>query len=169
MTIEAILERLRDFTAEVVEVTGGEPLANRGSFHLIDRLAKEGYTVLVETSGAFDIRRVTPEAHVIMDLKCPGSGEEGRNLWSNLDHLTSRDEVKFVVADRKDYEWASAAVRSHGLDRRVHEGSLGAILISPVWEAVDMEALAEWILADGLPLRFQMQLHKLIWGNRKGV
>ena len=130
----------------------------------------EDFTVLIETSGAVDISPRDPRSHVIMDLKCPGSGEVDKNLWSNLDHLTEKDEVKFVVADRTDYEWTRDVIRERGLDSRVKEGSLKAILISPVHGAVDLEALAGWILEDGLPIRFQFQLHKLIWGpDRAGV
>lgn len=170
MTFADILETVGQFPAKVVEVTGGEPLVHQGAFHLIDRLVGNDYTVLVETSGAYDISRVNPEAHVIMDLKCPGSGEEARNLWSNLDHLSARDEVKFVVADHADYEWASAVIRKHDLHGRVRAGSLRALLVSPVWDGIDLEALAEWILADGLPVRLQVQLHKLVWGaDRTGV
>ena len=104
----------------------------------------------------------------IMDLKCPGSSESHRNRWENLDHLTERDEVKFVVQDRVDYQWACDIIRE--LDRRVEEGSLRALLISPVWEAIDLESLGTWILEDQLPVRLQVQLHKLIWGpDRQGV
>ncbi|HSM59524.1 MAG TPA: hypothetical protein VK849_01950, partial [Longimicrobiales bacterium] len=128
------------------------------------------HTVLVETSGAFDVGPVDPRAHLIMDLKCPGSGESARNLWSNLKHLDANDEVKFVVKDREDYEWTRDAIRERGLDRRVAEGTLGALLVSPVWGEIDLEALAGWILEDRLPVRFQVQLHKLIWGpERTGV
>ena len=109
-------------------------------------------------------------AHKIMDLKCPGSGESGRNLWANLDHLGPGDEVKFVVKDRIDYEWTRDTIRERGLDRRVADGSLKALLVSPVWGDVDLEALAGWILEDALPVRYQVQLHKLIWGpERTGV
>lgn len=164
MTFDEIVETVRSHTARVVEITGGEPLAHRGAVELGSRLLDEGYTVLVETSGAFDVAPLDERIHKIMDLKCPGSGESSRNLWSNLEHLTGRDEVKFVVKDRVDYEWARDVVREHGLDDRVRAGSLRAVLISPVWGDIDLEALAAWILEDGLPVRFQMQLHKLIWG-----
>ncbi|HSG06953.1 MAG TPA: radical SAM protein [Longimicrobiales bacterium] len=170
MTLDEIVDRVRAFDAPVVEVTGGEPLAHPNAFPLVQRLLDEDFTVLVETSGAFDVAPLDPRAHKIMDLKCPGSGESARNLWANLDHLTERDEVKFVVRDRVDYEWARDAIRTRGLDRRVAEGSLRAILVSPVWGEVDLEALSGWILEDGLPVRFQIQLHKLIWGpTRIGV
>ena len=170
MTFDEILGAVRAYPARVVEVTGGEPLAHPGTFPLTALILDHGYTVLVETSGAFDVAPLDPRAHKIMDLKCPGSGECERNLWTNLDHLGERDEIKFVVNDRADYEWTRDTIREHGLDRRVEEGSLRALLISPVWGQVDLEALAGWILEDGLPARFQLQLHKLIWGaERTGV
>jgi 7-carboxy-7-deazaguanine synthase len=99
-----------------------------------------------------------------MDLKCPGSGEVERNRWSNLDHLTGRDEVKFVVADERDWRWAEATIRAWGLHDRVRRGDLRALLVSPVWEGIDLQALARWILESGLPVRLQVQLHKLVWG-----
>ena len=119
---------------------------------------------MVETSGALDVAPLDPRAHKIMDLKCPGSGEVGKNLWSNLDSLTSGDEIKFVLTDREDYEWARGVVRDRGLDAAVIAGRLGALLFSPAWEAIDFQELAGWILDDGLPVHFQPQLHKLIWG-----
>jgi 7-carboxy-7-deazaguanine synthase len=170
MTFRQILDEVARFPARVVEITGGEPLAHRPAYDFADRLLDEGYTVLVETSGAFDVAPLDPRVHKIMDLKCPGSGEGHRNLWANLAHLTERDEVKFVVKDRTDYEWARATIHERGLDARVAEGSLRALLISPVWGEVDLEALAGWILEDALPVRLQVQLHKLVWGpERKGV
>lgn len=170
MTIDAIVERVREIGTPVVEVTGGEPLAHRNAFALVERLLDEGFTVLVETSGAFDVAPLDARAHRIMDLKCPGSGETERNLWSNLDHLGPRDEIKFVVADRADYEWARSVIRDRGLDERVRAGTLRALLFSPVWNAVDWQDLAQWILDDRLPARFQLQLHKLVWGaNVPGV
>ncbi len=170
MTFDEIVEEVRRHPATVVEITGGEPLAHPGSVELADRLLSEGFTVLVETSGAFDVSGLDDRVHRIMDLKCPGSGESHRNLWSNLEHLTDRDEVKFVVQDRADWEWTRDVIRDRGLDRRVREGTLRALLVSPVWGAVDLEALAGWILEEGLPVRFQTQLHKLIWGpERTGV
>lgn len=170
MTLDEIVSRVREVGTPVVEVTGGEPLAHANAFPLVRMLLDEGFTVLVETSGAFDVAPLDPWAHKIMDLKCPGSGESARNLWANLDHLTGRDEVKFVVKDRTDYEWTRDVIRTRGLDGRVAEGSLRALLISPVWGDVDLEALSGWILEDRLPVRFQIQLHKLIWGpTRTGV
>jgi len=170
MELDRIMERVREIGCPVVEITGGEPLIHPGAFELAHRLLAEEFTVLVETSGSEDISPLDPRVHVIMDLKCPGSGEVERNRWENLEHLDERDEVKFVVADRTDYEWAREVIRERGLDQRVREGSLRAILVSPVWDQVDLEALAGWILEDGLPVRFQTQLHKHIWDpDRKGV
>ena len=170
MTFEQILDAVHGHSAELVEVTGGEPLAHPGVFPLVDMLLEDGYTVLVETSGAFDVAPLDPRAHKIMDLKCPGSGESARNLWANLDHLTERDEVKFVVKDRTDYEWTRDTIRERGLDSRLKQGSLRALLVSPVWDEIDLAALAVWILEDALPVRFQVQVHKLIWGaDAKGV
>ena len=178
MTFSEILAAVEGFGCELVQITGGEPLAHPGAFRLAEQLVADGRTVLVETSGAFDVQGLPPEVHVIMDLKCPGSGESHRNLWSNLDHLDGRDEVKFVVADRADYEWARRVIRERDLSGRVREKSLGAILVSPVWEAQSegrspeggqpfLEALASWILEDGLPVRMQLQMHKAIWGPTK--
>ncbi|NLG62832.1 MAG: 7-carboxy-7-deazaguanine synthase QueE [Candidatus Cloacimonetes bacterium] len=170
MSLDEIVERVREIGTPVVELTGGEPLIHRNAFVLVERLLDDGFTVLVETSGAVDIAPLDPRAHRIMDLKCPGSGESDRNLWSNLAHLTERDEIKFVISDRADYEWARSVIREHGLDDRVRAGTLRALLFSPVWDAVEWRDLAEWILEDRLPARFQLQLHKLIWGaNVPGV
>jgi 7-carboxy-7-deazaguanine synthase len=164
MTLDAIVDRAVEIGTPLVEVTGGEPLVHRGAFTLITRLLDEGFTVLVETSGAVDVEPVDPRAHRIMDLKCPGSGESSKNLWPNLDRLTGRDEVKFVVRDRTDYEWARAVIRERGLQERVDGGSLRAILFSPVWGDLEPRELAGWILEDGLRVRYQLQLHKLVWG-----
>lgn len=170
MELDAIIDAVRAKGCDLVEVTGGEPLAHANAFPLVERLLDEGHTVLVETSGAFDVAPLDPRAHKIMDLKCPGSGESHRNLWSNLDHLGPGDEVKFVVKDREDYEWTRDTIRDRGLDLRLAEETLKALLVSPVWGEVDLEALAGWILEDGLPVRYQVQLHKLIWGaDRTGV
>lgn len=170
MTLDAIIERVREIGTPVIEITGGEPLVHPNAFVLAERLLDEGFTVLVETSGAIDVGPLDPRAHRIMDLKCPGSGESDRNLWSNLDHLTARDEIKFVITDRADYEWARDVIRQHGLDERVRAGTLRALLFSPVWDAVEWRDLAQWILDDRLPARFQLQLHKLVWGaNVPGV
>ena len=170
MALDEIIDAVGAAGSRIVEITGGEPLIHPNAFVLCAQLLDRGYTVLVETSGAIDVSRVDPRAHRIMDLKCPGSGESARNLWSNLDHLTAHDEIKFVVRDRIDYEWTRAAIREHGLDRRIAAGTLRALLVSPVWGDLEFSDLAAWILADNLPVRFQLQLHKLIWGaNVPGV
>jgi 7-carboxy-7-deazaguanine synthase len=172
MDVEEIVERVKAIGCPVVEVTGGEPLAHANAFPLIARLVDAGFTVLIETSGSEDISGLPPEVHVIMDVKCPGSGESTRNRWENLAHLDGRDEVKFVVKDRQDYEWSRDVIRERRLDQRVRQRSLHALLISPVWGegGPDLEALAAWILEDALPVRLQSQLHKHIWGpGRRGV
>lgn len=170
MSVDEVMTEVASHSCKTVEITGGEPLAQKGAFALADQLLSEGYVVLVETSGALDVSRLDPRVHKIMDLKCPGSNESDRNRWENLDHLTERDEVKFVVQDRADYQWAHDTIRERELDRRVEQGSLRALLISPVWGAINLESLGTWILEDRLPVRFQVQLHKLIWGSdRQGV
>ncbi len=170
MTLEAILKEVRAADCPVVEITGGEPLIHPNAFQLAHRLLAEGFTVLVETSGSEDVSPLDPRIHIIMDLKCPGSGEEARNRWENLAHLDRRDEVKFVLRDRADYVWARDVIREHRLEGRVISGSLKALLLSPVWGELDWRELAEWMLEDRLRARFQPQLHKLIWGpDEKGV
>ena len=164
MSFAQILEAVASFPTRIVEVTGGEPLAHPGSFALTDELLKEGYTVLVETSGAFDISSLDQRVHKIMDLKCPGSKESERNRYENLEHLTGRDEIKFVLQDREDYDWAKSAIQQYELEQRVEDGTLRAILVSPVWGKIDLQELSQWILEDGLQVRFQLQVHKLIWG-----
>lgn len=169
-TLDDIVAEVERIGTPLVEITGGEPLIHRNAFRLAEMLLESGCTVLVETSGAIDVAPLDPRVHKIMDLKCPGSGEEQRNLWSNLEHLTARDEVKFVIKDRDDYEWSREAIRARGLADRVRAGTLRAILFSPVWDAQDFRELAEWILEDRLPVRYQIQLHKVIWGaNVPGV
>jgi 7-carboxy-7-deazaguanine synthase len=162
-SLPEILREVEQFGCSVVEITGGEPLVHPNAFVLVRKLLEGGHTVLVETSGAVDVSPLDPRAHKIMDLKCPGSGEMDKNLWSNLDHLTHRDEVKFVMADRVDYEWARETTRDRGLERRLSDGELRAVLFSPVWGELDLRELAAWILEDRLPVRLQIQLHKLIW------
>lgn len=164
IALDEIVRKVEQIGTSLVEVTGGEPLIHRNAFRLVADLLDHGYTVLVETSGAIDVGALDARAHKIMDLKCPGSGEEQRNLWSNLDHLTAHDEIKFVISDRADYEWARDVVRDRGLDEQARAGSLRALLMSPVWGTLDLNALAGWILEDHLPVRFQIQLHKVIWG-----
>ncbi len=161
---EEVIARVEEIGTPLVEVTGGEPLVQPSVLPLVSELLERGFTVLVETSGAVDVSPLDPRAHKIMDLKCPGSGEVEKNLWANLDHLTGLDEVKFVVKDRTDYEWTRETIRDRGLDIRLEDGLLRALLVAPVWNEIDLKELSAWILDDGLPVRFQIQLHKLIWG-----
>ena len=162
-SLDEILKQVAGFGCRLVEVTGGEPLIHPNAFRLAKALLDDGFTVLVETSGAVDIEPLDPRAHTIMDLKAPGSGEESKNLWSNLAHLSNRDEVKFVLRDREDYDWACAVIRDRGLDRRIADRTLKALLFSPVWDELDLKDLSGWMMEDNLPVRLQIQLHKLIW------
>lgn len=165
MSIEEILSEVAYMDVPLVEVTGGEPLAQPGCPPLLKSLCDAGFTVLIETSGALDVGPVDPRVIKIMDLKCPGSGEVESNRWENLEKLGPRDEIKFVIADRRDYEWAREVVR----ERRLDEGGR-ALLFSPVHGSLDTADLAAWILEDALPVRMQLQLHKLIWPDKtRGV
>jgi 7-carboxy-7-deazaguanine synthase len=157
MPLALVVDKVRSYGCNLVEITGGEPLAQPEALELITALCNEGFELLIETSGSIDISPVDERAKVILDIKCPGSGEMEKNLWSNLDRLALKDEIKFVIADRADYEWAKRIVEEKHLDR-------WTVLFSPVWGEMDMKALAEWILADRVPARFQTQLHKHIWG-----
>jgi len=170
ISLPEIIRQVEGFGTDLVEITGGEPLIHPNAFTLARALLDRGHTVLVETSGAVDVAPLDSRAHKIMDLKCPGSGEEDKNIWSNLDHLTHRDEIKFVVKDRTDFDWARRMILERGLDKQQREGGLGAILISPVWGITDVRALAAWILDEGVPARLQLQLHKYIWDpSTRGV
>lgn len=162
MSMEEIVAETSRHPCRHVTVTGGEPLAQRDCAALLSRLCNAGYDVSLETSGALDITGVDPRVARIIDIKTPGSGEVGRTLWHNLDQLTPRDEVKFVLCDAADYAWARQVV----LERRLH--TRAAVLFSPVWGRLEARDLAEWILRDGLPVRMQMQLHKLLWGEVPG-
>jgi 7-carboxy-7-deazaguanine synthase len=161
-TIEAILEHVVTFGARHVCVTGGEPLAQKRCLALLTRLCDAGHAVSLETSGALDIGGVDPRVSRVVDLKPPGSGEVDRNRWENLALLHERDQVKFVLRDRDDYTWARETIRTHALDRRCQ------VLLSPVWEHLPPRELADWILEDRLPVRLQVQLHKLLWGETPG-
>jgi len=156
-SIEQILAKVESYGCRLVEVTGGEPLAQPESLTLIARLCERGFDVLIETSGAIDTAAVDARAHVILDVKCPGSGMSDRVHWPNLDRLTGKDEVKFVLTDRSDYDWACHVLAQYELASRC------PVLMSPVFGSLDVRQLAEWILADRLPVRLQLQLHKLIW------
>jgi 7-carboxy-7-deazaguanine synthase len=164
LPIEEVLSKVKAYACGLVEVTGGEPLAQPEVIPLIARLCDEGYEVLIETSGAIDIAAVDRRAHIILDVKCPGSGMTDRMHWPNLAKLTMKDEVKFVLADRKDYDWACATIAQHGLTSRC------SVLMSPVFGSLEPRHLAEWILAGRLPVRFQLQMHKFIWApDMRGV
>ena len=154
-----VLARALDLGTPLVELTGGESLLQPGAITQLRELCDAGKTALVETSGEADVSRVDPRVHKIMDLKAPASGESHRNRWSNLEHLTPRDEIKFVLAGRGDYEWMRASIREHRLDRRGV-----ALLASCVWGALATKDLVDWVLEDALPVRVQVQLHKVIWG-----
>lgn len=149
--------------APLVELTGGEPLLQRSALEVMRRLCDAGRTVLLETGGSLPVDGVDPRVHRIVDLKCPGSGEADRNLWENLSALTARDEVKFVVADRPDYEWARGVIRER------LAGSPATLLLSPVHGVLPPADLAAWMLEDRLPARLNLQLHKFVWGDRRGV
>lgn len=157
-SIDAVVEEVAAMGVSLVEVTGGEPLVHRAAIPLMERLLARGHTVLLETSGSRDIGAVPAGVHIILDLKPPDSGEAGKNLWSNIPLLQAKDEVKFVIASRADYEWSRDRIREHALDRRC-----GAVLLSPVFGRVDPAAIVEWMLADRVPGRFQLQLHKFVW------
>jgi len=161
-TVESVLAEVAKYPAKQVCVTGGEPLSQKECLPLLTALCDAGYDVSLETSGALDIAGVDRRVSRIMDLKAPDSGESAKNRWENLAVLNARDEIKIVIASRADYEWARDAIREHQLD------SLCPVLLSPAQGLVEPAALAGWILEDGLNVRFQMQLHKLLWGNMKG-
>jgi len=164
MSLSEAMDRVRSYGCRLVEVTGGEPLHQHEAFPFIHALCEEGCTVLVETSGAIDVSPVDARAHLILDVKCPGSGMMTRMDWKNLDRLAPKDEVKFVLKDRADYEWACSILARYDLQRRC------AVLFSPVFGTLELRQLAEWILADKLSVRFQMQLHKYIWDpSMRGV
>jgi 7-carboxy-7-deazaguanine synthase len=162
MTIAAILDQVAVLACTTVCVTGGEPLAQKGCPELLTRLCDAGYSVSLETSGAFDIAGVDRRVSRIVDLKAPGSDQHDRNRWQNLELLTPQDELKLVLASADDYEWAKRMVTEHRLAERC------PVLFSPVADRLAPTALAEWILRDRLPVRFQLQLHKLLWGSERG-
>ncbi len=165
MSQDEILDGVRAYRCDLVEITGGEPLLQEGVYPLMDAMLAHGMTVMLETSGASDVSRVDPRVIKIMDLKCPQSGESSRNLWSNLKHLTRNDEVKFVIAGREDYEWTRGVIAEHTLAARV-----GAILLSPAFGLIEPRLITEWMLEDRLPARMQLQMHKLIWSpTTRGV
>jgi 7-carboxy-7-deazaguanine synthase len=165
MEITAVMERVRAYGCKLVELTGGEPLLQQGIHALIEALLVEEYQVLIETSGERDIGLIDSRVIRIMDLKCPDSGEAERNRLANIEHLNRRDEVKFVIASRRDYEWARGVIAEYQLEARVN-----AILMSPAFGLIEAVALANWILDDRLSARMQLQMHKYIWApDKRGV
>lgn len=166
LSIDEVLAQVRAMGCNLVEVTGGEPLAQPNAFTLINRLCEEGYEVLVETGGYVSTATVDPRATIILDVKCPGSGEDARNHWPNLDVLRAdKDEVKFVIANRNDWDFARDIIQRFDLEKRAK-----AVLISPTWNGVNLQDVAGWITSSGLNVRMQMQMHKYIWGpEARGV
>ncbi|MEE8388065.1 MAG: 7-carboxy-7-deazaguanine synthase QueE [Acidiferrobacterales bacterium] len=162
LTLDAILGEVALHGARYVTVTGGEPLAQSDTLELLTRLCDIGYEVSLETSGSRDITDVDDRVSVVMDLKTPGSGEVDKNRYANIDVLSRNDQVKFVIIDRADYEWSREQLAEYRLDNKCE------VLFSPVSETLDAKSLAEWILEDRLPVRMQIQLHKIIWGNERG-
>ena len=164
MSLEEVLSQVAEFGCPLVEVTGGEPLLQPGCLPLLSALCDAGYEVLLETGGGLDIAPVDARVRRILDIKCPGSGESGNNRWENLSDLRATDEIKFVVAGRGDYDWASRVIAERGLV------GVCPIHFSPVWESCLPAELASWILADRLPVRLTLQQHKILWGkDTRGV
>ncbi|MFN4289602.1 MAG: 7-carboxy-7-deazaguanine synthase QueE [Permianibacter sp.] len=160
--LDAILAKVAEWSPRFVCVTGGEPLAQKGCIELLKALCDAGYEVSLETSGALDISDVDPRVSRVVDIKTPGSGEVDKNRWANLPLLTAHDQIKFVLCDRKDYDWARLVLDQHQLHKTCD------VLFSPVFGKISYRDLAEWILADRLPVRMQLQLHKHIWGDVPG-
>ena len=164
LTFETILKQVKSYDCRLVEVTGGEPLSQSATTSFLTVLCDEGFEVLLETSGAIDTAQVDSRTRIILDVKCPGSGMTDRMHWANLARLSQKDEAKFVLKDREDYDWAKDVVMRYNLTDRC------SVLFSPVFGDLDLQKLAEWILADRLSVRFQVQLHKYIWApDMRGV
>jgi 7-carboxy-7-deazaguanine synthase len=163
MTLAAALEAAARYRTHYVTVTGGEPLAQKNCIALLRELCDRNYSVSLETSGAIDVSQVDARVAKILDLKTPGSGETGKNLWGNLAYMTARDEIKFVMCNETDYEWAKRQLRERRLD------AICPVLFSPSYRDLPATRLADWILRDELPVRMQVQLHKQLWGEKPGV
>jgi 7-carboxy-7-deazaguanine synthase len=159
MSVQDVVGKVQSFGIGLVEVTGGEPLQQKEVFTLMDALLKENFRVMLETNGSLSVADVPSPVIKIIDLKCPGSGEVDKNHWGNLNHLSPVDEIKFVIADRADYEWSRSALKKHDLHKKSH------VLFSPVSDKLSLKDLTEWILEDNLPVRLQTQLHKQIWSK----
>ncbi len=161
-SIAAILSEVAQYQTQYITVTGGEPLAQKACLTLLSTLCDRGYSVSLETSGALDVSKVNARVSKIMDIKTPGSGEVEKNCWENLDYLTPQDELKFVLCDEQDYKWACEMV----IKRRL--ASICTVLFSPVHNTLNPTKLAEWVLRDQIPVRIQLQLHKILWGTESG-
>jgi 7-carboxy-7-deazaguanine synthase len=162
-SLDEVMAKVASYGAQYVTVTGGEPLAQKACLQLLTALCDADYSVSLETSGALDIGGVDPRVAVIMDLKTPGSKEQAKNRWENLLLLKSVDEVKFVLCDRDDYDWAKSVLSDHGISQKC------SVLFSPVYGQLNPTELAEWVLQDKLAVRMQIQLHKVLWGEKPGV
>jgi len=162
LDIDAVMEQVKNFGAQLVTVTGGEPLAQKACLNLLQQLCDAGYQVSLETSGAISLEEVDPRVIKVMDIKTPASQESEKNHWPNLNYLLPHDQIKFVICDRNDYEWAKTTLLTHQLHHYCE------VLFSPSYTQISPTLLADWILADCLPVRFQIQLHKLLWGDVQG-
>jgi 7-carboxy-7-deazaguanine synthase len=162
MTLQSILQQVAHHASRFVTVTGGEPLAQKNCLRLLQALCDAGYEVSLETGGMLDVSGVDARVMKVLDIKTPASGEMGKNLWNNLQHLDAHDEIKFVICDETDYQWAKQVLSEHQLPQ------LCSVLFSPAMGQLAPNALADWILRDGLSVRLQVQLHKLLWGNEAG-
>lgn len=160
--LEDILQEIAGYQCNRVCVTGGEPLAQKGCYNLLEKLCDAGYEVSIETSGARDIAPIDARVMIVMDLKTPDSEEQDKNLLSNLDHLEMTDQIKFVICSRTDYDWACMMIKQYDLANKTQ------VLFSPSWHQINHRDLAEWILQDRLPVRFQLQLHKILWNDAPG-
>ncbi|MEE9330611.1 MAG: 7-carboxy-7-deazaguanine synthase QueE [Methylophilaceae bacterium] len=163
MDVESILSQVKDFGTQYVTVTGGEPLAQKECHVLLTALCDAGYSVSLETGGAMDIAQVDDRVSVILDIKTPASNEEKNMLWTNVDHIRSKDEIKFVLCNREDYDWAKQKIIDLSLDEKC------TVLFSPSFHDLNSTELAGWVLADKLPVRVQLQMHKILWGEKAGV
>ena len=163
LQIAEILAKVAEFSTQYVTVTGGEPLAQKECYLLLQALCDGDYSVSLETGGAMDIASVDARVSIILDIKTPGSNEEKNMLWSNVNHIKTKDEIKFVLCNRDDYDWAKIKITELKLSEKC------PILFSPSYHDLSAETLADWILADKLPVRMQVQLHKILWGERQGV
>ena len=161
MSINAILDKIKGYTCKLVEVTGGEPLFQKGCIELLQELIDLDYKVLLETSGSLTIKDVPKKVINIIDFKCPSSNMKKKNLWDNINYLTLNDEVKFVIGDRKDYDWAKNKIKKYNLT------NICKVLMSPTYNQIESRMITEWILEDNLDIRFQIQLHKEIWPEEK--